>query len=90
MKSFLLSAFIILSLFFPHSGFCEESQDRVAGNECVILLDGLGRTERSMAKIKARLDKERNRSFDPWFSFMIEGDDDEKVSVEQCQAGRNE
>ena len=58
MKPFLLFAFITLSLFFPHSGFCKESQDRRARNECVILLHGLGRTEQSMAKIKTRLDKE--------------------------------
>lgn len=58
MKPFLLSAFIILSLFFPHSAFCEESQDHRDRNECVILLHGLGRTEQSMAKIKTRLDKE--------------------------------
>jgi len=58
MKPFLLSAFIILSPFFPYSGFCDEPQDPGDRNECVILLHGLGRTEQSMAKIKTRLDKE--------------------------------
>jgi len=58
MKTFLLSTVIILRPFFPLSRFCEELQYGRRGNDCVILLHGLGRTEQSIAKVKARLDKE--------------------------------
>ena len=58
MKSFFLSAFLILTPFFAHSGFGEEAGNRGDRNEGVILLHGLGRTQRSMATMETRLRQE--------------------------------
>ena len=58
MKFFFLSAFLILTPFFSHSGLGEDTGSRGDRNEAVILLHGLGRTQRSMAAMEKRLTQE--------------------------------
>jgi len=58
MKTFFLSACLILGSICYHSGFCEEPEDSGTKNEHVILLHGLGRKAHSMTKIEKRLKDE--------------------------------
>lgn len=62
MKSFFLSAFLILTPFFAHNGFAEDEGHHRDRNEGVVLLHGLGRTKRSMVKLEERLRQEGFRT----------------------------